>query len=234
MELIPHEIAEYAEQHTTPESPVLAELTRETHLTQVYPRMLSGHLQGTFLRMISRMVKPFRVLEIGTFTGYSAINLAAGLTDRSENKVLSTTGTEKNNKAYLHTIEVDPELELTIRKYFRKAGVEGNIILHIGEAAKIVPGLDEKWDLVFIDADKPNYVSYYKMVIDQVRPGGWIIADNALWDGKVLEPGTRNADARGIMEFNDFVQLDRRVENVLLPLRDGLMLIRKNDPESKL
>jgi caffeoyl-CoA O-methyltransferase len=234
MELIPHEIEEYAEQHTTPESAVLAELTRETNLTQVYPRMLSGHLQGTLLRMISRMVKPFRVLEIGTFTGYSAINLAAGLTDRPESEAPSTIGKQQNHKAYLHTIEVDPEQETIIQKYFRKAGAEEKIILHIGDASKVIPGLDEYWDLVFIDADKPNYLSYYKMVIDRVRPGGWIIADNALWDGKVLDPGTRSADARGIIAFNDFVLHDGRVENVLLPLRDGLMLIRKNETAPKL
>jgi caffeoyl-CoA O-methyltransferase len=180
--------------------------------------MLSGHLQGTFLRMISRMVKPFRILEIGTFTGYSAINLAAGLTDRPANKFSS---------AILHTIEVDPELEKIIRKYLKEAGVEEKVVLHIGNAMEIVPTLEEPWDLVFIDADKPNYLNYYKMLIDRLSPGGLIIADNALWDGKVLNPDTRSRDTRGIIEFNDFVQNDDRVENVLLPLRDGLMMIQK-------
>ena len=213
MELINPELESYAEAHTSEELPVLAKLNRETHLTQVYPRMLSGHMQGTFLRMISRMLKPFRILEIGTFTGYSAINLAAGLTDRAA--------------AVLHTIEVDPELELMIRKYVKEAGLEDKVILHIGEAMSIIPTLEETWDLVFIDADKPNYLNYYKMIIDRLSPGGIVIADNALWDGKVLDPSSRSKDTHGIMEFNDFIQNDSRVENILLPVRDGMMIIRK-------
>jgi caffeoyl-CoA O-methyltransferase len=216
MELINHDIEAYAEMHTTEELPVLRQLTRETHLTQVYPRMLSGHLQGTFLRMISQMIKPWRVLEIGTFTGYSAINLAAGLTDRPS-----------EGKAMLHTIEVDPELEMIIRKYFTEAGIEEKVNLHIGQAVDILPTLNETWDLVFIDADKPNYSMYYKMVIDAVSPGGIIVADNVLWDGKVIDADTPNKDAQGIRAFNDLVQQDPRVENLLLPLRDGLMMIRK-------
>jgi caffeoyl-CoA O-methyltransferase len=218
MEIINPELEKYAEQHTSEEPPVLKKLTRETHLTQVYPRMLSGPLQGTFLRMISCMIKPFRILEIGTFTGYSAISLASGLTDRTS---------PDYGRALLHTIEVDPELEMIIRKYFHEAGTEEKIILHIGSALDVIPTLNETWDLVFIDADKPNYLNYYKMVIDQLSPGGLIIADNALWDGKVLDPDSRSRDTQGIIEFNDFVQEDNRVENVLLPVRDGMMMIRK-------
>ena len=227
MELINEELEKYAAQHTTDELPLLAKLNRETHLTQVYPRMLSGHLQGTFLRMISRMVKPFRILEIGTFTGYSAINLAVGLANRPATDSSSTKKDKIKDEAKLHTIEVDPELESMIRKYLHEAGVEDKVIVHIGNAIEIIPTLDETWDMVFIDADKPNYLNYYKMVIDRLSTGGLIIADNALWDGKVLNPDTRSRDTCGIIEFNDFVQQDKRVENVLLPVRDGVMIIQK-------
>ena len=210
--MIDPELELYAEEHTTPETNVLAKLNRETHLTQVYPRMLAGHLQGTLLRLISRMIRPRRILEIGTFTGYSTINLAMGLI---------------SEEGLLHTIEVDPELEEIVRKYLKEAGVEGRVVLHVGNAMEIIPGLDEQWDLVYIDADKPNYLSYYGMVIDHVASGGFILADNALWDGKVLDPKTTNKDAQGIIRFNEFVQNDERVENVLLPVRDGIMIIRK-------
>jgi predicted O-methyltransferase YrrM len=213
--MISEELLDYAEQHSTAEYNFLAELNRETNLTQVYPRMLAGHMQGLLLRLISRMINPHRILEIGTFTGYSAINLAMGLSDTPENKGL------------LHTIEVDPELEDTIRKYLKEAGLEKKVVLHTGEAIKIIPTLDETWDLVYIDADKPNYLNYYKMVFDHIRPGGFILADNALWDGKVLESNPRSRDTRGIIEFNDFVMNDDRVENLLLPFRDGIMICRK-------
>lgn len=209
------ELLEYAEQNSTPEYTFLAGLNRETHLTQLYPRMLAGHMQGMLLRLISQMIQPRRILEIGTFTGYSAINLAMGL---------STTPKEEG---VLHTIEVDPELEETIRKYFKEAGIEKKVILHIGEAMKIIPTLDETWDLVYIDADKPNYLNYYNMIFDRVRPGGFILADNVLWDGKVLDPDTRSRDTQGIIEFNRFVLADERVENLLLSFRDGVMIIRK-------
>jgi predicted O-methyltransferase YrrM len=205
------ELVKYAEDHTTPELPVLAKLNRETHLTQVYPRMLSGHVQGTLLRMISTLLRPDRILEIGTFTGYSAINLATGLT---------ATGK-------LHTIEVEPEQEEIINRYFAEAGVKDKVILHTGSAEEIIPTLEETWDLVFIDADKPNYLKYYHQVFDRVRRGGFILADNALWDGKVLEPSPRSRDTQGIQAFNEFILTDERVENLLLPVRDGLMIIRK-------
>lgn len=202
---------QYAEEHTTPEPSILAKLNRETQLTQVYPRMLSGHLQGTLLRTISHMLKPLRVLEIGTFTGYSAICLASGLQE----------------SGVLHTIDINPEQEEIIRRFIDEAGFKEKIILHIGEALKVIPELDEKWDLIFIDADKNNYLKYYKMVFDKVRKGGFILADNAFWGGKVLEQNTTDNDTLGIMEFNEFIQKDERVENILCPIRDGLMIIRK-------
>jgi len=202
---------QYAEEHTSPEPSILAKLNRETHLTQVYPQMLSGHLQGTLLRTISHMVKPVRVLEIGTFTGYSAICLASGLQD----------------SGVLHTIDVNPEQEKIIRQYFEEAGLKDKIILHIGDALQVIRTLDEKWDLVFIDADKNNYLNYYKLVFDNVRNGGFILADNAFWDGKVLDKNATDKDTLGIVEFNEFVQKDERVENILCPIRDGLMIIRK-------
>ncbi len=219
--MINEDIYTYAGEHTTPELPVLERLNRETHLSQVYPQMLSGHLQGTFLQMITHMIRPARILEIGTFTGYSAINMAKALdlfpADPSE-----TAG------AVLHTIEINPEQEEIIRSFIRLAGLEKSIILHIGDALEIIPGLDETWDLVFIDADKPNYLNYYNMVFPRLRKGGFIVADNVLWGGKVLtDPAKMDKDTRGISRFNDFVQHDDRVENMLLPLRDGLMIIRK-------
>ena len=210
------DLEQYAIDHTTPETPLLAKLNRETHMTQMYPRMLAGHLQGTLLRMISSMIKPERVLEIGTFTGYSTICLAEGLTIPSPER-----------KGRIHTIEVDPEVEEMIRKYLKEAGVEEQVILHIGNAMEIIPSLDEEWDLVYIDADKPNYLNYYRMVFDRVKVGGYILADNTLWGGKVLEKKPRSKDTISITEFNDFIQNDERVENVLLPVRDGIMLIRK-------
>ncbi|MEI6885168.1 MAG: O-methyltransferase [Bacteroidota bacterium] len=207
--MVPKEIEQYCEAHSSPEADFLAALNRETHLTQVYPRMLSGHMQGTYLRFISQMIMPSKILEIGTFTGYSAINLALGC------------------EGIVHTIEVNPELEQIIRKYILESGTANRIIQHIGEALEIIPTLNETWDLVFIDADKPNYLNYYNLVFPNVRKGGWIIADNALWDGKVLSADTRDKDTLGIKEYNDFIMKDERVEKLLLPFRDGLMIARK-------
>jgi caffeoyl-CoA O-methyltransferase len=209
----------YAEEHSSPEPPLLSGLNRETNLTQVYPRMLAGHMQGTLLRMISHMLRPSRVLEIGTFTGYSALCFAEGLAPR----------TPGDNEGWgVHTIEVNPEQEKIIRKYFREAGAEERITLHIGDAMQIIPGLGLTWDLVYIDADKPNYLAYYEMVFPNVRTGGFILADNALWDGKVLLSHAKmDKDAQGISAYNDFVRSDNRVENLLVPFRDGLMIARK-------
>ena len=207
--MVSKEIEQYCEAHSSPESEFLAALNRETHLTQVYPRMLSGPMQGTFLRFISQMIRPARILEIGTFTGYSAINLALGC------------------EGIVHTIEVNPELEQIIRKYIGESGTADRIVLHTGEALKIIPTLNETWDLVFIDADKPNYLNYFKLVFPNVSKGGWIIADNALWDGKVLSADTTDKDTLGIQKYNEFVMKDERVEKLLLPFRDGLMIARK-------
>jgi caffeoyl-CoA O-methyltransferase len=213
------ELLAYAESHSSPEQPLLTDLNRETHLTQVYPRMLAGHMQGTLLRMFSHMIRPSRILEIGTFTGYSALCLADGLVPRN--------AAEEGGWG-LHTIEVNPEQEQLIRRYFQKSGVAEKITLHIGDAEQIIPTLDYSWDLVYIDADKPNYLAYYQMVIPRVRQGGFILADNTLWDGKVLLPLEKmDKDAEGISAFNEFVQSDNRVENLLLPFRDGLMIARK-------
>lgn len=205
-------IEKYIINHTSPENSLLEKLNRETHLRIMYPRMLSGHVQGKFLEMISRMIRPKTILEIGTYTGYSAICLAKGL---AENGIL-------------HTIEINPELESIAFEYIHKSGLQNNIQQHIGDASDIISGLDEIFDLVFIDADKENYLKYYKLVFDKVRTGGFILADNALWGGKVIETRKQaDKETSGIMEFNDFVQADQRVENLLLSLRDGIMLIHK-------
>jgi len=213
--MISKELLDYSEAHSTPEYPFLERLNRETNLTQVYPRMLAGHMQGLLLRFISQMIKPRKILEIGTFTGYSAINLAMGL------------HSTESEEGILHTIEVDPEQEAIIRKYMAESGLQEKMILHIGEAMKIIPTLNEIWDLVYIDADKSNYLNYYKTIFDHVRLGGFILADNTFWDGKVLNPETRSRDTHGIIDFNEFVMQDERVENLLLPFKDGIMLVRK-------
>lgn len=207
-----HETLKYAEEHSSPEPDILKELNRETYVKMLYPRMLSGHMQGRLLSMISCLIKPETILEIGTFTGYSAICLTEGLKE----------------KGMLHCIEINPEFEEIIKKYIDKSNLAQKVMLHIGDARNIIPGLNEMFDLVFIDADKEQYIDYYKLLFDKVKPGGFILADNALWDGKVVkkEKGM-DKETYGIKEFNDFVQNDSRVENFLLPFRDGLMIIRK-------
>ena len=207
----------YILDHTEPEDPLLHELDRETHLRTVAPRMVSGHLQGKLLEMVVRMVRPRRILEIGTFTGYSALSMAAGLDD----------------DAVLHTFEVDDELEELIRSYFDRSPHGRKIRLHIGSALELAPALDERFDLVFIDGDKREYPDYYRMLMGDrdgrplVHAGSVLLADNILWSGKVVEPvahGDRHTQA--LLEFNRMVVADPRVENVILPLRDGLNLIR--------
>ncbi len=203
-------ISHYCAEHTKPQEKILAELERETHLRMRAPQMLSGHVQGKLLSMLSAMVKPEAILELGTFTGYSAICLASGLADGG----------------VLHTIESDEEMEEMIMKYVRKAGMEKKIALHIGKAEEIVPKLKLMFDLVFIDADKAAYPAYYKLVFDKVKKGGFILADNALWSGKVLNE-KKDAETEGIHQFNEMVLSDKRVDNVLLPVRDGVMVVRK-------
>jgi len=203
---------EYLLSHTSETNSILNELFRETNLKILMPRMLAEPLQGKFLEMISCMIKPMSILEIGTYTGYSAICLSAGLTDGG----------------MIHTIEKNPELKAIAEKYFEKAGLTKKIKYYLGNAVNIIPEINEQFDLVYMDADKKNYLNYYKQIFDKVKTGGFIIADNALWDEKVLtKPDPRDKETLGIIEFNDFIQKDDRVENMLLPLRDGLMIVRK-------
>ncbi|MGE0771458.1 MAG: O-methyltransferase [Cyclobacteriaceae bacterium] len=210
MDLINNDLLRYAEEHTSPESPLLKRISRDTHAHVMMPRMLSGHLQGRVLAMISQMIRPSCILEIGTYTGYSAICLAEGLA--------------KNGK--LITIDKNEELEERVRGYFAEAGLSSQVEYIIGNAVEVVPTLSQPFDLVFIDADKVNYEMYYDLVIDQLTAGGYILADNVLWSGKVLSDKP-DKDTRAIIEFNRKVQQDNRVENVLLPIRDGIALIRK-------
>jgi predicted O-methyltransferase YrrM len=210
MEFIDARIQQYAEQHTTPETETLQQLNRETHAKVLMPRMLSGHLQGQFLAMLSHMIQPERILEIGTYTGYSAICLASGL---------------KQN-GILHTIDVNEELETIARNYFAQAQVAHKIQLHVGNALHIIPTLTETFDLVFIDADKENYSNYFDLLINNVRKGGFILADNVLWSGKVLET-KKDKDTEAIHAYNQKINADARVQQVLVPIRDGIMIARK-------
>lgn len=202
----------YLEAHTSEEDIVLRDLYRETHLKTIYPRMVSGHMQGKLLEFISKMIKPEFILEIGTFTGYSAICLARGL----------------KPEGHLHTIEMNDELKDFAGKYFVRSGLADKITQHIGNALEIIPALKMEFDIVFIDAEKTEYQNYYKMVKPLVKKGGIILADNVLWGNKVLEhPDKFDKETRAIDQFNKIVQNDPEVENLILPLRDGLTLARK-------
>lgn len=210
--LLPYAINQYAEDYTSPENEVLAALNRETHLKVELPVMLSGKLQGSFLSMLSHMLKPQRVLEIGTYTGYSAICLAQGLAENG----------------HLHTIDINEELQDICFRYFCKAGSENRITQHIGKATEIIPAIDEQFDLVFIDADKQNYHLYYDMVFDKIPVGGFILADNVLYDGEVVLPeNEQSKNSKAMHAFNEKVKKDKRVEHLLLPVRDGIMMMRK-------
>ncbi|RYE24579.1 MAG: O-methyltransferase [Sphingobacteriales bacterium] len=210
--LLSKALNDYAEAYSTPESTVLAKLNRETNMKVQQSQMLSGHLQGAFLSMISHMLKPKNVLELGTYTGYSAICLAQGITAGGQ----------------LHTIDINEELKDMSFRYFCEAGLEGTIIQHIGKAADIIPGLDMEFDLVFIDADKQNYPLYYNLVFDKIPVGGYILADNVLFEGDVLLPeNEQSKNAKAMNAFNQKIKADDRIEQVILPLRDGLTLIRK-------
>ena len=210
MEFLPDDIARYAAVHTSPESDLLKQISRDTHAQVMMPRMLSGHVQGRFLAMISQFIKPKYILEIGTYTGYSAICLAEGLAPDGK----------------LITIDVNEELESRVRIYFQKADFESKVDYRIGDATKIIPTLDVMFDLVFIDADKENYSLYYDLVFDKVKIGGAILADNVLWSGKVTQT-KMDKDTQALIEFNKKVYNDTRVEALLLPLRDGIMMLRK-------
>lgn len=205
-------LEQYILEHISPESELLQELDRETHLRVLRSRMLSGHLQGRVLAMISQMIRPRAILEIGTFTGYSALCMAEGLAE----------------DGVLHTIEIDDELESLAAKYFLKSGMGNRIMQHIGDAREIIPALNQSFDLVFIDADKREYCSYYHLVFSMVPIGGFILADNVLWNGKVVESESSDDEqTRGILDFNELICNDKRVEKVILPIRDGITLIRK-------
>lgn len=210
MEITPFAIEQYAAQHTLPENPILYALNRETHLSVLQPRMLSGHLQGTFLQFFSQLLQPLNILEIGTFTGYSAICLAQGL----------------QANGILHTIDINEELYDIQRRYFDKAGLGTKIVSHVGNALDIIPTLPQTFDLIFIDADKQNYLNYYHLVLPKLRQGGYILADNVLWSGKVIEPKP-DKDTEAIIAFNDAIANDPQVETLLLPLRDGILIARK-------
>lgn len=210
MHLVSSEIEKYIEQYSSSEEEVLRELTRETYLKIQMPQMVSGNLQGQFLQLFSAMLQPKRILEVGTFTGYSAICLAKGL---------SADG-------LLYTIDVNEELQPMCARYFQKANLSAKIKHLIGDARKIIPELNETFDLVFIDADKINYANYYDLAFDKVRPGGFIIADNVLWSGKVIE-AKKDKDTLAIHQYNEKVANDKRVKNFILPLRDGLNIVQK-------
>jgi len=202
---INYELEQYILEHSEQESDLLKELNRETNVHIYHPRMLSGHLQGSILKMLTCMLKPQNILEIGTYTGYSALCFAEGLSPEGK----------------IHTIEINDELEDFIKQYVNKSENKDKIILHFGDALKIIPTLNLKFDLVFIDADKKQYIEYYKIVFDKVKEGGYIIADNVLWSGKVTENyNDTDEQTRGIIDFNNFVQNDKRVFNVIFPIRD--------------
>ncbi len=209
--MIENRADQYILDHLAPESEILSEIYRHTHVNVLYPGMISGHEQGRLLAMISRMVQPDQILEIGTFTGYSAICLSEGL--RPEGR--------------LHTIEQNDEIADTAAAFFEKAGLADKITLHVGDALEIIPALDIRFDLVFIDAAKKQYSDYYSAVFDKVKSGGYILADNILWYGKVFNPDFKDETTDKLREFNNFVGQDTRVEKAIVKNRDGLFILRK-------
>ena len=210
MDFIPEEIENYCKDLSSPPASYLENLDRETHLKTLAPVMLSGHLQGRVLSMISKMVRPERILEIGTFTGYSALCLAEGLVEGGR----------------LHTIEVNDELKPLIDAYLDKSPYRDQIELHIGKAEKLIPGMEQQFDLVFIDAGKKMYSDFYRLSLEKLNSGGIILADNVLWSGKVLQED-EDEETQALREFNRMVLEDPRVEVVVLPIRDGVSIIRK-------
>lgn len=212
MDLSSPDLSAYVHEHTGSASDLLDRIERETNLHVLMPRMISGHLQGRILSMLMKMIRPRRILEIGTYTGYSALCMAEGL--------------EKGGQ--LFTIDKNEELETRVRGYFEDSPFRDQIRFLVGNAMQIVPGLDGPWDVVFLDADKSNYINYYEMVMPNLSPGGYILADNVLWSGKVLDHNIKDEDTVALREFNTMVLADERVENVLFPIRDGIMIIRKH------
>jgi len=212
MEFLDEAIEAYVERYTSEESKVLKELNRETYSRVLIPRMLAGHLQGRVISMFSHMINPRQVLEIGTYTGYSALCWAEGLQDEGQ----------------VHTIDVNEELEEMAARYINKAGQTSSVVTYLGNAVDIIPSIDQTFDVVYIDADKENYSNYYDLVIDKVRTGGYIIADNVLWSGKVVEvEESQDEDTQALVSYCEKIQSDSRVINVLFPVRDGLLVARK-------
>jgi caffeoyl-CoA O-methyltransferase len=211
MELVNHIAEAYAKSFSSPLDAVLEQLEEYTMHNHPHAHMLSGHVQGKVLEMISSMIKPEFILEVGTFTGFSALCLLKGLQPQGK----------------LHTIELREEDAATAKKYFSKAAVNDKIILHIGDAKQVIPSLLPQWDLVFIDADKVSYIDYYELTLPRLKTGGFILADNVFFHGAVLENEIKGKNAKAIQAFNEHVQKDKRVEKVLLTVRDGLMLIKK-------
>ncbi|GGF41417.1 O-methyltransferase [Echinicola rosea] len=213
MEFISEDLLHYCQEHTTAEDKLLQQISRDTHAKVMMPRMLSGHLQGKTLELFTKMQRPKTILEIGTYTGYSAICMARGL----------------DNGGKIITIDKNDELEEMVRAYFKASGLDSQIQYLLGDAMKLIPAIDKMFDMVFIDADKRNYSNYYNMIIDKVNPGGLILADNVLWSGKVIQDHAGKADksTQAILDFNKMIQNDDRVENVLFPIRDGIMMARK-------
>ncbi len=212
MDFIPEKIDNYITAHSEAEPKLLQELNRETHQKVLQPRMLSGAYQGRVLSMISKLIKPKNILEIGTYTGYSAICLAEGM----------------DNEGVIHTIDINEELQSMQRRYFDASGYGEQIVQHVGNAKEIIPNLNSKFDLVFMDADKENYVNYFHLVIDKLNAGGIILSDNVLWSGKVVEPIQPNDEpTKAIVAYNKLLSEDSRVETVILPIRDGLTICRK-------
>ncbi len=212
-DIVNNKIEDYIRKNSSKEPEILKDLNKETHLKVLNPRMLSGHIQGRFLSIITKLIKPKKILEIGTYTGYSAICMAEGLIE----------------KGIIHTIDINEELVSIQNKYFAKSKCNNSIIQHVGDARSIIKSINEKFDLVFLDADKENYIEYYELVIEKVKKGGLIIADNVLWTGKVVEPEKDDDElTQYLIDFNKMINEDDRVENIILPLRDGLNVILKN------
>lgn len=211
MDITHPEIQAYAEKYTSPSDRLLEEIAAFTMQQHPESHMLSGHLQGKLLEMVSWMIRPRRILEIGTFTGFSALSLASGLTEDGE----------------LHTIELREPDATTAQGFFDRSPKGKQIKLHVGQALDIIPKLDETWDLVFIDADKPAYIEYFKLVLPKLRRNGFILADNVFFHGQVLDPATKNKSAKGIQAFNEFVGNNEEIDKMMITLRDGLYLIRK-------
>jgi caffeoyl-CoA O-methyltransferase len=209
--MISRKLEQYIAEHITEEDPILEDLFRQTHIRFVNPNMASGHSQGIFLELISKMIQPQNILEIGTFTGYSAICLARGLAQGGK----------------LITIELNDELTEFAGSYFKRAGLGENITQLTGDALEIIPGLDQMFDLVFLDGDKREYTEYFDQVFSKVRPGGIIIADNVLWGGKVIEHDVSDPQALGIIEFNEMIKKNMTIKKMIVPLRDGLTIIQK-------